>query len=159
MQRNADGAYVFYSEDGQTVSIQCAECRYSRTVPIESLRDLGRFFTVGCRCGERFTATVEFRRHFRKKVDLDGTYRNPETGEDDDIVVEDLSQSGIRFATVAPHSLQPGMVVKVRFTLDTPKRPVKQRTVEVRKTEGLHVSGRFVGAPERDSDIGFYLMP
>lgn len=104
-------------------------------------------------------ASVEFRRHLRKRVDLDGVYHDPGTGEPEDIVVEDLSLSGIRFATLRPHSLESGMRVRISFTLDTPKRPTKDRTLEVTKAEGLHVSGRFVGAPERDSDLGFYLMP
>ncbi|MFW5735257.1 MAG: hypothetical protein ACOCWR_09365 [Oceanidesulfovibrio sp.] len=160
MQRNDEaGAVLFYSEDGENVTIQCHRCWHSRTAPIQSLRDLGRYFTVNCRCGEKFMASVESRRHLRKKVDLDGTYVDPQTHETEEIVVEDLSLSGIRFATLAPNILKPGMRTRITFTLDTPKRPTKRRTIEVTKADGLHVSGRFVGAPERDSDLGFYLMP
>lgn len=159
MQPNDSGAVLFHSEDGQNVTIQCRQCWHARTVSIESLRDLGRFFKVNCRCGDKFMASVEFRRHLRKKVDLDGVYHAPDSGETEDIVVEDLSLSGIRFATLRQHALEPGMRVKISFTLDTPKRPTKNRTLEVTKAERLHVSGRFVGAPDRDSDLGFYLMP
>ncbi len=148
----------FYVNEDGLIAISCNKCYFEKTVHTEDIRELGRQFTVTCKCGEQFEAVVEQRRHYRKPVALDGDYWDPLSEEKDSMVVEDLSLSGMNFVTVASHGVRSGDKVRVRFTLDTATQPVKERVVKVTSVEGRRIHGEFEN-PRRDADLGFYLMP
>ena len=147
-----------YVLDNDRAVIVCRNCGAEKTTNAAPFLHKPQV-RVKCRCGFTFTVSFEKRRHYRKTVTIAGTYsRNEPSRDAGEMVVEDLSFSGLRFRTHFKSKLQAGDIVKVQFTLDDNNKSVITRTVIVRR-----VLDRVVGAEFCDGDIcrplSFYLRP
>ncbi len=99
------------------------------------------------------------RNRYRKEVYLSGEYKNTRTGTQGKMMVNDLSFCGVGFTTVRRHDLEPQDVVHISFELDTYKRPVIKRAIEIKFVDGNRVGAEMVNPPEVDFDLGAYLLP
>jgi len=155
--RAKDPNYTFYVDSSLQVTITCPRCGISKTLNAAPYKAASKELSVNCKCGQRFSCHLEFRRSFRKKTDLKGDYRDITTGDEGDMRVEDLSIEGVGFTTLAAHDIRPGDSVEVIFTLDTPRQPRIERIIEVAVVKHRFIGGRFKDG-RRDADLGFYLM-
>jgi hypothetical protein len=122
-------------------------------------REANTSLRIRCSCGETFITTIEFRKCYRKKVMLGGEFWNGSTGEKGELLVEDLSITGIGFSPIRPHRLRSGDVVRITFTLDDPLHSVVRRTVVVRTVRESFVGSEFAPGQPDDRDLNFYLLP
>ncbi|MFW6414747.1 MAG: hypothetical protein ACOCZ2_00390 [Thermodesulfobacteriota bacterium] len=99
------------------------------------------------------------RQYYRKKVLLAGEYLNPRTGTQGKMIVKDLSFYGVSFSTNRPNDFKYDDIIKISFELDTPKRPIIRRQIQVRYLNEHTVGGVIVNPPEWDYDLGAYLLP
>lgn len=102
--------------------------------------------------------SVVERRYYRKRVSLNGEYRNRRSGSSGDILVEDVSFKGLKFTTIDPHDIQTGDRLQVSFTLDDAKRSVIKRKVLAKYVKSRDIGVEFVNPPEYDKELGFYLI-
>jgi hypothetical protein len=84
------------------------------------------------------------------------------TGQDLEIVVRDLSMSGLCFSieTVPQEGrahLEVGDLVTVRFRLDSPPHNLIERRAEVRHVRNGAIGAKF-SRSEYDKELGFYLL-
>jgi hypothetical protein len=120
----------------------------------------GTSLTLKCKCKTATKVFLEFRKAFRKKVDLEGVYAKKNDDEQRGrIAVLNLSKKGIGFKTLAKHNLSKGDEIKVNFTLDNKTRSQIDAHAIVRSTNEDYVGCEFTDPTNLSGDLGFYLMP
>ena len=159
MQKEAsDKIYKIFINSQDQATILCPKCGTSKTVDVTELKIISSRLNVTCECGETFRTEIEFRKHYRKSVKLPGKYihlNSPKRGE---LIVVNLSMTGLGFISGSPHGLKVGDNLEVFFRLDNSQRSEIRLKVIVRSIKDL-----FVGVDRTDTliciqELGFYLM-
>jgi hypothetical protein len=122
-------------------------------------------FLLECeKCRRRYSVLVNLRKHYRKRVALQGTYNVVEkaggggAGGIARITVEDMSKSGLGFRTNGPAKLIVGDVLRLNFRLDNAKRSAVEKIAMVRRVFNDIVGVEFTKPiDERDPDLAFYM--
>jgi hypothetical protein len=175
--------YVNFTD---TVTLTCDACHRSKVLPATTVKDLPQPLKVRCPCGAVFGVTVVIRACYRKPTRLLGTgvtvviracYRKPtrllgtyatrdaQTGQlrsGGQMIVENLSHTGLGLRPLAPPIVQINDVLLVTFTLDDPQHTLIQTAVRVRQIADGCIGGEFLdhGAFTTTNRIlGFYLRP
>jgi len=151
--------YTFYVDEHEQAALLCPKCHFEKIIDATPYREAKTSLRVKCKCGEVFKGLLEYRRTYRKKVKLDGRYVTLTRHEGGQMTVLDLSLGGLSFEAPGGHSLQPGEVLEVRFTLDNSWSTLITKQVEVLSVQGSHIGAKFCKIFERDPDLGLYLMP
>lgn len=138
-------------------TICCPYCGYTATVSAEKFSTDKKILKTRCTCGKAFLSSLEFRKHYRKKVRLAGSMRNLRTRKVVDIVVRDLSGGGIGFTVLSQIVPEVGDVLDLDFTLDNANRSKISVQVSVRKIEDRFVGSQFA-IRNIPRELGFYLM-
>ncbi|SHF19620.1 PilZ domain-containing protein [Desulfacinum infernum DSM 9756] len=152
---------VFVAEDGKGTFV-CPECGFARRVEAFRLINEKKPVRVKCQCGKTFPVSFEIRKAYRKSVFLFGEYCR--RGEEHRIphsqmIVEDVSATGLRFRSSLNHGLRKGDLVYVEFPLNDPRRSVIKGVAEVRWVDGKNVGAQFVDlASGSQKALGYYLM-
>jgi hypothetical protein len=100
---------------------------------------------------------LEYRKHYRKKVRLSGEYFVQRKNEKGEIIIEDISASGIRFASLKPHYISRNDTVELKFTLDNPMRTQIQELVKIIWIIDRNVGAQFIDPKSLEKGLGFYL--
>jgi hypothetical protein len=100
---------------------------------------------------------LEFRKHYRKKVRLHGEYFVQGRDEKGEIIIEDISADGIRFASLRPHYISRSDTVELKFTLDNPMRTEIHKLVKIIWIIDRKVGAMYCEPKGNDKDLGFYL--
>src|SRR5262249_21130109 len=113
-----------------------APCHGRKPLPAPAVKDLPQPLTVRCPCGALFGVTVIIRSCYRKHTQLPGTYtqRDAQTGQvhaHGQMVVEDLSRTGLGFRPRGPHAIRVHEVLLVAFRLDDPQQSLIQTAVRI----------------------------
>jgi len=103
--------------DNNQAMIVCPKCGSEKNIDITKFKNTHRRLKAKCKCGETYQFTIEFRRQCRKKVTLPGEYIAKEKGEKGEIIIRELSLTGIRFESVRPHKISTDDTLEVKFTL------------------------------------------
>jgi hypothetical protein len=141
MEKEDGFMYTVYTDDTNQVSIICPKCEREQNIDTTKFKDTQKKLEGKCRCGEPYQFTIEFRKRPRKDVRLLGEYFIPGIEEKGEIIIRELSMSGIRFECLNPHHISKDDTVKVKFKLDDPKRSDIQKHVKV-----VWVRDRIIGA-------------
>jgi len=157
--KKSESLLTFYPDKDSMAMICCPACGFARKVDALKYRNTNKALTVKCKCGETFKCSVDFRKSYRKRVNLAGEYtilKNQKKGE---MLVEDISLGGLGFNNMAHHSLENGDVLELKFRLDDPNRSELVRKVSVKIVKGHFVGTEFMEKNRFDKEIGFYLSP
>lgn len=100
----------------------------------------------------------EKRRYFRKRVDLNGQYRNQRTGSSGEVLVEDVSFKGLKMTTIGPSDIKSGDRLTIEFTLDNPRKSRIRREALARHVDQNRIGIEFINPPAYDKELGFYLV-
>jgi hypothetical protein len=147
-----------YVDDNDQAMIVCPNCGFEKIVDANDYRITKNMVEGQCKCKERFQFTLEYRKHFRKDVMLPGEYIVQKSGEKGELIVRELSMTGIRFETLRPHKMSTNDTLNVTFKLDNPMRSEVRRVFRI-----IWVSDRRIGAnciePKLyEKDLGFYMQ-
>ena len=147
-----------YVDGNNQATIVCTNCGFEQIVDAKNYSDTNNMVEVQCKCKESFQVTLEYRKHFRKDVMLPGEYIVQKSREKGELIIRELSMTGIRFETLRPHKISTNDTLDVTFKLDNPRRSEIRRVFEV-----VWVSNRMVGAnciePKLyEKDLGFYMQ-
>ena len=146
----------YVGKDGRTV-LRCPKCDVTKTIDTSDGNYSFRKFKATCQCGTLIKGQFEFRKHFRKKVNLSGVYKKRDTGVRGKIIIQNISLQGVGFNCLRKPSFQKGDQLDISFTLDNAKKSEVKLWVEV-----ININDRFVGVKRCDAQImqpelGFYL--
>ena len=147
-----------YVNEKREASVVCPNCAKQRTICAAPYENSRLDVKARCGCGSEFMVAFEWRRAYRKKVNLGGHYFSKCTRKEfGEMVVEDLSRNGMRFRAHFGHGLDVNTVVQAKFTLDDSVSSQITKNVVVR-----HVADGYIGAEFCDTGfekaLGFYLM-
>ena len=147
----------YVGNQGQTL-LRCPDCKITKKIDVKGHHHLINTFKTTCTCGSIIRGKLDFRRYFRKKVSLTGSYLRMGSEKREDIRVENISGMGVGFSCLGEHSLQRGDYLDITFTLDNPNNTAVTLWIEV-----MNINDGFVGAKRCDTqleqpDLDVYLM-
>lgn len=135
--------------------IICPKCRFETNIDVTKFQNTKRKLKAKCKCGEIFRFTIEFRTQYRKDVMLPGEYSIQ--GKKGEIIIRNLSMSGIRFESFMPPPISADDTLEVTFKLDNPSKKEIRKAVKVIWVDGLMVGTKFIERNLYEKDLGFYL--
>lgn len=140
--------------------ISCRQCGKSKSIPVSAVLHLNKPIPAKCKCGHTFCVFFEKRSQYRKPTCLRGNYVKPPPAEcSGDMIVEDLSRTGMLFRALGTQNIREGDLIKLRFTLDDGRESVIQVNAVTRRILEGHVGAEFQGLDEHTNKLlGFYLM-
>ncbi len=147
-----------YVDDANQATIICPKCLFEKNIDVTNFKDTQKKLKAKCRCGEVFRLTLEFRKHYRKKVRLPGEYFVLGKDEKGEIIIEDISASGIRFASLKPHYISRNDTVELKFTLDNPMRTEIQKLIKIIWIIDRNVGAQYIDSKSLEKDLRFYLQ-
>ena len=150
-----ENVYVGYTNQ---VTITCPKCGLKKNKIVFKFKDTHKRLKAQCRCGEVFRLSLEFRKHYRKKVRLNGEYSVQGKDEKGEIIIEDISASGIRFASLKPHYISRNDTVELKFALDNQMRTEIHTPVKIKWIIDHNVGGQFFDPKSLEKDLGSYLQ-
>jgi hypothetical protein len=141
--------------------IMCLKCGREKTLDVSKLKGLSKQVRVKCSCGFTFEVVFEKRAHYRKKTQLPGQYSKVcLNGYPDDMIVINISRTGLGLETFGTGGTKEGDVLKVEFRLDNATETLIKAEIVVRNVNGRYIGGEFCLIEEHAKrTLGFYLMP
>lgn len=156
--------------------ITCPECHKRQKKSFASFLGLAPHLRVKCGCGARFRVLLEIasgqntrsqlpvfwpgaemRTYYRKRTELPGTYTTLPPRFCGQIIVVNLSFSGISFVTTTLPPLRVGDLLELRFRLDNPQQSVLCKRAEVKYVHGKTIGAVFCHLNAYEKDMRFYL--
>ena len=147
--------YVGYTNQ---VKIICPKCGLETKTNVFKFKDTHKRLKAKCKCGEVFRFELEFRRYYRKKVGLAGEYFAQEKNEKGEILIEDISMTGIRFSTLKPHNISRNDTVELKFTLDNPMRTEIHTLVKIIWIVDRNFGAQYIDQNRLKQDLVLYLQ-
>ncbi|MBU1162088.1 MAG: PilZ domain-containing protein [Proteobacteria bacterium] len=147
-----------YVDDTNQATIICPKCLFEKNIDVTNFKDTHKRLKAKCRCGEVFRFSLEYRKHYRKKVRLSGKYFVQGKDEKGEIIIEDISASGIRFASLKPHYISRNDTVELKFILDNQMRTEIQGLVKIIWIIDRNVGAEYIDPKSLEKGLGFYLQ-
>jgi hypothetical protein len=147
-----------YVDDTNQATIICPKCGLKKNVDVTNFKHTHKKLKAKCRCGEVFRLTLEFRKHFRKKVRLNGEYYVQGRDEKGEIIIEDISAGGVRFASLKPHYISRNDTVELKFTLDNTMKTEIHKLVEIKWIIDRTVGVQYIDPKSLEKDLITYLQ-
>ncbi len=147
-----------YVDDTHHATIICPHCGFETNIDTTRFNGTQKKLKAKCKCGKFNEFILEFRKQYRKNVNLAGEYTVQGQGKKGEMIIRELSMKGIRFESLQPHKISINDTLDVRFKLDNPMRSEIHR-----KFKAIWIRNRTVGAnciePKfYEKDLGFYLQ-
>ncbi|MBW1728141.1 MAG: PilZ domain-containing protein [Deltaproteobacteria bacterium] len=146
-----------FVDDTNQATIICPKCGYEKIFDVTNFKKTQKKLKAKCRCGEVFRVTLEFRKHYRKKVRLHGEYFVQGRDEKGEITVEDISASGIRFASVEPHYISRSDTVELKFTLDNSMKTEIHKLIKIVWIIDRNVGAQYIDPTPLEKELEVYL--
>ena len=142
-------------------TFMCPECVKAKTIDVSKYKDSGIPVQVKCKCpcGHSFSVYLEKRKHPRKEVTLPGIYAYFMSGKEvfrEQILVLNLSLSGMRFKLYEDRDVAVGDKYLVTFNLNDPNRSLIKKEVVVRNVNDLQIGAEFC-SEDQFNEIEAYL--
>lgn len=149
----------FVKNDDEAM-IVCPACDAARAISATQFRHRLHLIKVKCKCGHVYKVHLEFRRHFRKPTELEGTYDLiPPAVGGGKIKIINLSLNGACFEVRGIHDMKVGHKGSLVFTLDNRKETVLFKKVVIITVAGNRIGCEFAEDRAYEKELGFYLLP
>jgi hypothetical protein len=148
-----------YVDQTNQVKVICPKCGLEKNINVFKFKDTHKRLKANCKCGEIFRLTLNFRKHFRKKVMLSGEYYIQEKNVRDDIFIKDISMSGINFITFKEHDFSIDDTVELKLVLDDEDEtgPEIHASVKIKWINDRNVGAQFNNPISLEKDLRFIL--
>jgi hypothetical protein len=147
---------VFVGRNNE-VKVTCPECGLEKNINVFKFKDTHKRLTAKCKCGEVFRFSLDFRKYYRKKVQLSGECFIHEKNERDDILIIDISKTGVNFTTFKPHNFFRNDTVELKFNLDNTMESEIHTTAKIKWINDRNVGAQFNNTKLFETDLGLYL--
>ena len=144
-----------YVDENNQARVTCPKCGFKKIVDAMNFRYTK--ITEKCKCNENFQFIPEYRKQYRRDVRLPGEYIVKGTGEKGDVIIRDLSLTGIRFESLKPHQISTNDILDVKFRLDNSVRSEIRKLVKVIWVKDRIVAAHYSETKLFEKDLGFYL--
>jgi hypothetical protein len=86
-----------YVDENNRALIICPKCGFEKNVSATNIRAKANIANIEYKCGETFQTALEYRKYYREEVRLSGEYFVQKKGERGEVIIRELSFTGIRF--------------------------------------------------------------
>ena len=150
---------AFVRED-DTVTIVCPACKTPKNASVGSFKDKTHYLKVRCRCDNVFRVHLDFRRFYRKPIDISGMYKSlkPLNLGGGTIHIKNISQGGLGFTVSGMNTIEKGHRLLVSFELNDKKKTFLRKEVVVQSVSNDFVGCRFSSHQAYEKELGFYLQ-
>jgi hypothetical protein len=135
---------IVYVDGTNHATIVCQKCGLDKKIDFTDFKDTHKRMKANCPCGEVFQFTLEFRQTYRKNFRLAGEYFVQEKDEKGEMLIEEISANGIRFASLKPHNISKDDKVELKFNLDNPMRTEIRELVKIIWINDRHVGAQYI---------------
>lgn len=171
---------VFVKPDN-TATISCPQCQLARTVAVDRFRSTQHTIRARCTCGHTFPVSLEFRKHYRKKTSLAGTYKTQRSRSENrngratsltgvyamqapamdigQMLVTNISCGGLQFITPGRHAIEVGQQARIAFNLDDRHQTKINKRVIIQSATDNIIGCRFANNEPLEQGLRFYLFP
>lgn len=142
-----------------TAAITCPVCSNQKRTSVATLKHKKHVLKVRCTCKTVFRVLLNHRSHYRKSVNLSGTYTTLYQYDQCKGLAQitNLSKGGVQYRVVGLNRLHPGSIIDLDFQLDNKQRsPIKKQAL-VRYAHDNIVGCEFVDTGDPDRALAFYL--
>jgi len=146
-----------YVDDTNQATIICPKCGFEKNIDVTDFKDTPKSLKAKCKCGETHRFTIEFRKKYRKNVRLPGEYIAKEKGGKGEIIIRELSLTGIRFESLKPLQISSDDILEVKFKLDNPLKKEIRKFVKVIWIKDRIVGANYTETKFYEKDLGFYM--
>jgi hypothetical protein len=138
----------------------CPVCGAVSNVAAERYRHGRHSITVRCRCRHVYSILLDFRRHYRKKTNLPGTYEIlSEGGVGGGIIhIINISRSGLGFTVSGLHRIEKDQLLLIEFQLNDKKQTVLKKRATVRSVQENSIGCEFKDDAAMEKALGFFLQ-
>jgi len=142
------------------ITFTCPACSKPASIKIDSLKKKISPLKVRCTCQKIFNLDIDFRRFYRKKTNLSGTYRSiqPHSIREEDILILNISMQGIGFRVFTGQKIKVGDKLELTFKLDDKKGTFLRKEVDVVNVDGDFIGCRFADNQTFEQALGYYLQ-
>ena len=146
-----------YVDQTNEVKVICPKCGLEKSINVFKFKDTHKRLKANCKCGEVFRLSLNFRKHFRKKVMLSGEYFIQEENVRDDIFIKDISMSGINFITFKEHNFSEDDTAELKLELDDETETKIHTSIKIKWTNDRNVGAEFIDPKSFKKDLRFLL--
>ena len=146
-----------YVDENNQARIICPKCGFEKNVDAMKFRNTSNIVKGKCKCKETFKFALEYRKHYRKDVRLPGEYIIQKNRKGGEVIIRELSLTGIRFESLKPHQISVDDILEVKFTLDNPLRTEINKLAEVIWINDRIVGVNFIETELYGQVLGFYM--
>jgi hypothetical protein len=147
-------------KEGDIAIVTCPFCRKTKKISVLKYKNASkRKLTIKCICDKVFSLSLEFRRHFRKPAGLlveSVNLSNDRVKEN--LVMKDISLSGIGLCPFKEHQVQKDDLLQVAFNLNDAGHTFIETDVTVRSTTDDYIGCEFNSTQKFMTSLGFYLV-
>jgi len=149
-----------YVRPDNTAVLTCPHCGRQKTIQADSFRGHKHKLKVKYGCQNVFTVYLEFRKRQRKKTNLRGTYINNSQKTNGNIIIRNISVSGLEFTSYDAHDFKVDDELTVTFNLDDEHMTEIRKDIVVRDVRKNSIGCEFERAGDFafDGPLGFYIM-
>lgn len=146
--------------DNNTATLICPHCGEVRHINADTFQHGRHLMTVRCRCQQTYTLLLNFRRHFRKQTNLQGTYQIVSNGAVGGGIIEikNISRGGLGFTVSGLHRIEKGQELEIVFQLDDKNKTVLKKRVIVKSVAQNCIGCQFIANTEMEKALGFFLQ-
>jgi PilZ domain len=148
---------IIYAGAANHVTIICPKCGLKKNINVTKFKETHKRLKAKCKCGEVFPLSLEFRRYHRKIVQLTGEYFVQDKDEKGEVLIKDISMTGINFEALKPHNIAKHDTVELKFTLDNPDKTELNTLVKIMWVSDLNFGGHFIDQNRFKQDLVLYL--
>ena len=149
--------YTIYADETNQVSIICPKCQLEQNIDTTKFKHTPKKLEGKCQCGEPYEYTVEFRNRYRKDVNIPGNYSILGRGEKEDLIIRELSLTGLQFETLKPHYISEDDALEVTFKLDNHWRSEIRKLVKVIWIKDIIIGVHFMETNSYENELRSYL--
>ncbi|MDD2465262.1 MAG: PilZ domain-containing protein [Desulfobulbus sp.] len=139
----------YYIGKNDKITIRCLACKKIRTIAVADLKLKLHSIKVVCPCSHTFFIHLEFRQSYRKKMDIEGSYRkrSESVEQEKSCLIRDISLGGLGITITNDTSIQVEDELIVSFKLGTFQQSGGDAIVRVRHIDSrMNIGGAFVGS-------------
>lgn len=150
-----------YVDEQNNIVFVCPNCGFQKIFDASPFQNRNKNIKIRCKCGNNIEMQIEFRKHYRKQVELFGSAFIKKNQKKCDIIIRNISMQGLRFELLHIYNkymaiIDVGDIIELEFKLDTQQAEIILKRCIVRdKNENS------VGAEFQDDNfskrLGFYL--
>ena len=149
---------TIYTDDTNQVSIICPKCKSETKIDTTNFKDTQNKLEGKCICGEPYQFNIEFRKRYRKDVSLPGEHMFPGITHKEDIIIKEISFTGIQFESPKRHKISKDDLLEIKFELDDRLKSNIRKLVKVIWVRDHIIGAHFIETKLFEGELESYLQ-